>query len=66
MLRVAYFLSKFSILYPVLAPKVKITGKTSFIKEKKEFLLFHEQKEGHVLEDPKGETFLPKKDIWSP
>jgi len=53
-------------LDPILAPKVKITGKTSHIKEKKEFLLFHVKKEGHVLEDPKGGTFLPKKDIWSP
>jgi hypothetical protein len=49
-----------------LEPKVKVTGKTSFIKEKKEFLLLHVKKEGHVLEDPKGGTFLPKKDIWSP
>jgi hypothetical protein len=65
-LRVAYFLPRFSMLGPTLTPKVKITGKTSLIKEKKEFLLFHVKKEGHVLEDPKGGTFLPKKDIWSP
>jgi hypothetical protein len=65
-LRVAYFVPKFFYFEPILAPKVKITGKTSFIGEKKEFLLFHVKKEGHVLEDPKGGTFLPKKDIWSP
>jgi hypothetical protein len=53
-------------LDPILAPTVKSTGKTSFIEEKEEFLLFHVKKEGHVLEDPKGGTFLPKKDIWSP
>jgi hypothetical protein len=53
-------------LDPILAPTVKSTGKTSFFEEKKEFLLFHVKKEGHVLEDPKGGTFLPKKDIWSP
>jgi len=50
-------------LDPILSPKVKISGNTSIIEENKEFLLFHVKKEGHVLEDPKGGTFLPKKDI---
>jgi hypothetical protein len=46
--------------------KYKEKVKYKIFKGKQEFLQIYVQKEGHVLEDPKDGTFLPKKDIWSP
>jgi hypothetical protein len=39
---------------------------TTFFKETGIFANLCSEAEGHVLEDPKGGKFLPKKDIWSP